>query len=816
MNTHHNPPISRDAVDDPVVVAADAHASDTTQVDGRPGVDRNAATAPAPQRTPRAMGQSHIHESARAQVAGAAHYIDDLPEVKGTLYAAPILSTVAHGRLNGVDTRAALALPGVVGVVLAADVPGDKTLAAFAHDEPVFASDTVQHIGQVIGLVVAHTVMQARRAARAVALDITPLPAVLSVHEALKAQSYVLPPVFVRRGDAAAGLASASHRLSGQFEVGGQEHFYLEGQIAYAMPLEQNQWWVHSSTQHPGEVQHWVAHALGIDNHAVRVECRRMGGGFGGKETQAGHMAVWAAVAAQKFSKPVKLRLDRDEDFMVTGKRHPFAYEYDAGYDATGRITGLKLQMAVNCGFSADLSGPVADRAVFHVDNAYYLSDVDIASYRCKTNTQSHTAFRGFGGPQGVIVIEAILGDIARSLGLDAQDVRMANLYGRDAQEGRNVTHYQMTVEDNILHDLLPKLEHTSSYRKRQGEIAAWNAQSPVLKRGRAITPVKFGISFTATLFNQAGALVNVYTDGSVQVNHGGTEMGQGLHTKVAQIVADELGVPLHRVLVTASDTSKVPNASATAASSGTDLNGRASQYAARNVRDNLASFVCGLDGCGAGAIRFEGGYVISPKNVRPFADVVQSAYANRIQLWSDGFYRTPKIHYDKNTLTGRPFFYFSYGAACTEVVIDTLTGESRVLKVDILHDVGHSINPAIDIGQIEGGFVQGMGWLTTEQLVWNDKGALSTHAPSTYKIPATGDIPAHFKIDLWPEANREDNVGGSKAVGEPPFMLAISVYEALRNAVAAGRDGAATAPVQLTAPATAENVLRALGRLKD
>ena len=813
MNQRDTLSVSRDAGDDPMVAAADAKAAEPQPA--------RAPAAPTPASSQRAMGQSHIHESARAQVAGAAHYIDDLPEVKGTLYAAPILSTVAHGRLNGVDATAALALPGVRGVVLSADVPGDKLLAAFAHDEPVFAIDTVQHIGQVIGLVVAESVMQARRAVRAVKLDITPLPPVLSVHEALKAESYVLPPVFVRRGDAAAGLAQSPHRLKGEFEVGGQEHFYLEGQIAYALPLEQKQWWIYSSTQHPGEVQHWVAHALGIDNHAVRVECRRMGGGFGGKETQAGHLAVWAAVAANKFGRAVKLRLDRDEDFMVTGKRHPFAYEYDVGFDDTGRITGLKLQMAANCGFSADLSGPVADRAVFHSDNAYYLSDVEIASYRCKTNTQSHTAFRGFGGPQGVIVIEAVLGDIARALGLDAQDVRLRNLYGKDATEGRNVTHYQMTVEDNILHALMPQLERDANYRERQAAIAAWNAKSPVLKRGMAITPVKFGISFTATLFNQAGALVHVYTDGSVQVNHGGTEMGQGLHTKVAQIVADELGLPLHRVLVTASDTSKVPNASATAASSGTDLNGRAAQFAARNVRDNLASFVAGLDGCGAGAVQFkcgaEGGQVISPKKVRAFDDVVKEAYANRIQLWSDGFYRTPKIHYDKATLTGRPFYYFSYGAACSEVVIDTLTGESRVIAVDILHDVGHSINPAIDIGQIEGGFVQGMGWLTTEQLVWNDKGYLATHAPSTYKIPATGDIPAHFKVDLWPEANREDNVGGSKAVGEPPFMLAISVYEALRNAVAAGRGGMeATAPVVLVAPATAENVLRALGRVVD
>ena len=752
-----------------------------------------------------ATGTSRPHERARAQVAGTATYIDDIPEIKGTLHAAPILSTVAHGKLNGVDTQAALAMPGVRAVLLAADIPGDPILAAFGQDEPIFANDTVQHIGQVIGVVVADTVMQARRAARKVVLDITPLPALLTVHDAHKAQSYVLPPVHVARGDAAKGIAGAAHTLRGQFEVGGQEHFYLEGQIAYVVPQEQTQWLVYSSTQHPGEVQHWVSHALGLPNSQVRVECRRMGGGFGGKETQAGHLAVWAALAAQKLRCPVKLRMDRDDDFMVTGKRHPFAYDYTVGFDATGLITGLQLTLLANCGFSADLSGPVADRAVFHSDNAYFLSDVAIASYRCKTNTQSHTAFRGFGGPQGVIAIETILGDIGRHLGLDPLDVRLRNVYGTD---DRNVTHYQMTVEDNIARPLMTTLAQTSDYRARRDAIAQWNQTSPVIKRGLALTPVKFGISFTATLFNQAGALVHVYTDGSVQVNHGGTEMGQGLHTKVAQIVADELGVPFERVLVTASDTAKVPNASATAASSGTDLNGRAAQYAARTVRNNLAAFVGGLDGCGAGAVSFAGGQVISPSTRRAFDDVVKAAYANRIQLWSDGFYRTPKIHYDKTTLTGRPFYYFAYGAACTEVAIDTLTGESRVLKVDILHDVGTSINPAIDIGQIEGGFIQGMGWLTTEQLVWNDRGYLATHAPSTYKIPATGDVPAHFKVALWPEPNREDNVGGSKAVGEPPFMLAISVWEALREAAAAATGKAA---VQMNAPATAENVLRAL-----
>ena len=801
MTGAKNMSISRDEVADPAVIAANARGTPP-----RP-VLIEALAAP----TAVAAGESKFHESAQAHVSGSATYVDDIAEVRGTLHAAPILSAIAHGRLLGVDATAALSMPGVRGVVLASDIPGHAMLASFAGDEPVFAQHEVQHVGQVIGLVLADSVMQARRAASRVSCNIEPLPAILTVQQAWLANSHVLPPVFVRRGDAAAALEGAAHVLHGTLEVGGQEHFYLEGQVAYVLPQEQNQWLVHSSTQHPGEVQHWVAHVLGLANNAVRVECRRMGGGFGGKETQGGHLAVWAAVAANKFRRPVKLRLDRDDDFMVTGKRHPFRHEYTVGFDSNGQITGLQLTMLVNCGFSADLSGPVADRAIFNADNAYFLQDVEIASYRLKTNTQSHTAFRGFGGPQGMLAIEHIMGDIARTLALDPLDVRMRNLYGTT---DRNVTHYGMKVEDNILAPLLSKLEHTAQYRQRREAISLWNEASPVIKRGIALTPVKFGISFTATLFNQAGALVHVYTDGSVQVNHGGTEMGQGLNTKVCQIVADELGVDFRQVLATASDTAKVPNASATAASAGTDLNARAAQYAARNVRDNLAQFVAGLDGCGAGAVRFAGGSVRTPGKTRPFTEVVKLAYANRIQLWSDGFYRTPKIHYDKTTLTGRPFYYFAYGAACAEVAIDTLTGENRVLKVDILHDVGCSINPAIDIGQIEGGFVQGMGWLTTEQLVWNDKGQLSTHAPSTYKIPATGDIPEHFKIDFWLEANREDNVFGSKAVGEPPFMLAVSVWEALRHAVASTKGKCGL--VDMNAPATAENVLKALSDVKE
>jgi xanthine dehydrogenase large subunit len=761
------------------------------------------APSAEPNHPQESAGKSLAHESAHSQVQGAVRYVDDIPELQGTLHAAPVMSPVAHGRVRGLDASAALALPGVRGIVTAQDIPGDPILGAFTHDEPIFASETVQFVGNVMAIVVADDVMTARRAARLVKADIEPLPAILNTQEALEKNHFVLPPVHVSRGDAESAMRDAPHRLKGAFSVGGQEHFYLEGQVAYAKPQEMGQWLIESSTQHPGEVQHWVAHALGIAQHDVRVEMRRMGGGFGGKETQAGHLAVWAALSALKFKAPVKLRLDRDDDFMITGKRHPFDYEYEVGFDDEGLLSGLKVSMRVNCGFSADLSGPVADRAIFHVDNAYFLQDVSISSYRCKTHMQSHTAFRGFGGPQGMMVIETIMGEVARHLKRDPLAVRRKNLYAKSGQS----THYGMPVEDNILHELLLKLEHSAQNSYRLKAIFAWNSGQKHFKRGLALTPVKFGISFTATLFNQAGALVHVYTDGSVQINHGGTEMGQGLHTKIAQIVADELGIAYDLVRATASDTSKIPNASATAASAGTDLNGRAAQFAARNVREKIAVFIGGIDQCGAGSVSFRAGQVISPKQTRSWQEAVALAYANRIQLWSDGFYATPKIHYDKHTLTGRPFYYFAYGAACTEVIIDTRTGEIRVLKIDILHDVGRSINPAIDIGQIEGAFVQGMGWLTTEQLVWNDKGHLSTHAPSTYKIPATGCIPEHFKVELWPEANREDNVFGSKAVGEPPFMLAISVWEAIRDAVAAA--GGDTA--RLNAPCTAENILHAL-----
>lgn len=746
------------------------------------------------------------HESAHWHVQGLAAYVDDLPLTEGTLHAAPILSPVASGRILSIDFQAAQEAPGVHTIITSEDIPGDKVLATFVHDEPIFAMEQVQHIGQVLGLVVADSHAKARAAASLVKVNVEATPPLLDARQSEAQGQFVLPTIHVKRGDAAKAMEKAPHHLSKQFEVGGQEHYYLEGQIAYVLPQGDGEWLVHSSTQHPGEAQHWVAHALHTPLHRVRVVCRRMGGGFGGKETQSGHLAVWAALAANKTGRPVKMRLAREDDFLVTGKRHPFSHDYKVGFDDQGRLLALQSTQWVHCGFSADLSAPVGDRAIFHTDNAYFLEAVDILSHRSKLNTQSHTAFRGFGGPQGVILGEVIMGDIARQLGKDPLDVRLANLYG---EAPRNTTHYGMTVEDNILHPLITQLAQDARYRERRAEIQAHNASNDVIKRGIALTPVKFGISFTATQFNQAGALVSVFTDGSVRVNHGGTEMGQGLHTKVCSVVAQVLGLPLSQVRISSSDTDKVANASATAASSGTDLNGRAAERAALQVRKNIAECLAKADACDAQDVRFNNNQVSTPKQVRSFEKAVQFAYSQRVQLWSDGFYATPKIHYDRNTLSGRPFYYFAYGAACSEVALDTLTGEYKLLKVDILHDVGHSLNPSLDIGQIEGAFVQGTGWLTTEELVWGHNGKLLTRGASTYKIPTASDVPSHFNVKLWHEANREDNIGGSKAVGEPPFMLGISVFEALRDAV--GQTLGGNEPVRLNAPATPERILMAL-----
>lgn len=757
------------------------------------------------------VGVAVRHESAHLHVTGEAAYTDDILEVRGTLHAAFGLSRVAHGRLRAMNLAPVRAAAGVVAVLSAADIPGQNNTGPILHDDPILAEEVVQYIGQPIFLVVAKTVDQARKAARLALIDYEELPAILSIEQALAAKSHILPSVVLERGDWKVALAGASHRLKGRLRIGGQEQFYLEGQVAYAVPKEDGDMLVYNSTQHPGEVQIKVAQALGIAAHRVLVECRRMGGGFGGKETQPALPACAAAIAARHTGQAVKLRYDRDDDFAITGKRHDYRVDYEVGFDTSGRIAGLDLLFASRCGFSADLSGPVNVRTVMHADNCYFLPHARIVSHRCKTNTQSNTAFRGFGGPQGMLAIEQVLDEIARHLDLDPVAVRRANFYA----PGRELTPYGMPVEDFVADKLFDELEKSSDYAGRRKAIRKWNAASPILKRGIAMTPVKFGIAFTATFYNQASALVHVYfADGSVLVNHGGTEMGQGLYTKVAQIVAQEFGIGLDSVRVSAADTSKIPNASATAASSGSDLNGKAAQAAAREIKARLVAFAAEHFKVAPEMVRFAANQVEIGAERKSFAELVRLAYLARVQLWASGFYKTPKIHYDPKTLKGRPFHYFAYGAAVSEVAIDTLTGETRLLRADLLHDAGRSLNPAIDLGQVEGGFIQGMGWLTCEELRWDERGRLTTHAPSTYKIPVASDVPADFRVQLWARGeNLEDSVHRSKAVGEPPLMLAISVFHAIRDAIAAAADYA-HAP-QLDAPATPEEVLRAVDDIR-
>jgi xanthine dehydrogenase large subunit len=760
----------------------------------------------------RIAGQAIRHESAHLHVSGRALYTDDIALPPGTLHAAFGISRVAHARLSALDLEPVLAMPGVAAVAIAADVPGENNYGGIVHDDPVFADGLVQYAGQPIFAVAATSYGAARRAAAKARVDYAELPAMLDVRAAIAAKNFVVPSKHLSRGDAAAAMARAPHRLNGSVDIGGQDHFYLEGQVAIAIPQEDGAMLVHSSTQHPTEVQNVVAHVLGRPAHAITVQCRRMGGGFGGKESQPALIAAAAAVLARKTGRPVKLRLDRDADMLVTGKRHDFIADYEVGFAADGRIVALVVMLAARCGYSADLSGPVVDRAICHLDNAYFLEHVDITAHLCKTNTVSNTAFRGFGGPQGMLVIERILDDIARTLRLDPLDVRRRNYYGIGE---RNVTHYGHVVDDNVLDTITDQLEASSGYRARRAAIAAWNAGSAVIKRGIALTPVKFGISFNATVFNQAGALVHIYTDGTVLLNHGGTEMGQGLYTKVAQVVATEFGLPLSAVRTAATDTSKVPNTSATAASSGADLNGKAAQAAAVTLRERLVAHASVKYGVPAAQVRFANGEVLIGSHAISFRELVASAYAARISLSSTGFYATPKIHWDRSRFNGRPFFYFAYGAAVSEVAVDTLSGETQLLRVDILHDVGTSLNPAIDLGQIEGGFLQGVGWLTSEELHWNARGELTTHAPSTYKIPSVRDWPreAHIRI-LEHEPNREDTIYRSKAVGEPPLMLCISTFLAIRDAVAACASPG-TLP-DLRAPATPEAVMRAIGQVKS
>ena len=765
------------------------------------------------------VGRALPHESARAHVTGRAAYCDDLPEPQGTLHAALGLSPLAHGQLLGIDLDRLRARPGVVAVLTAADIPGRNDCGPIVHDDPILAEGTLRYLGQPVFAVVATTRDAARRAA-AMAKDVLrtePLPARLTLREAHAAQDWVVPPMHLTRathpGGVSAAMAEAPHRLGGHWTLGGQEQFYLEGQISFALPQDDGGLLVHCSTQHPSEMQALVAHALHLPAHAVQVSCRRMGGGFGGKESQSGLFACVAALAARRLQRPVKLRLDRDDDFMITGRRHGFEFDWQVGFDDAGQVLALEVTLLGDAGHSADLSPPVMTRALCHIDNACWLPNVALHGYLPRTHRQSNTAFRGFGGPQGALVTEVVLDHIARHRGLDLLAVHRANWYGTLE---RNVTPYGQVVEDNVIAPLTAELAASADYERRRTEVARFNAASTVLKKGLALSPVKFGISFNVNHYNQAGALVHVYLDGSVLVNHGGTEMGQGLNTKVAQVVAHELGLPIERVRCSATDTSKVANTSATAASTGADLNGRAAQDAARQIKDRLAALQAADWSVAPEALVFADSHVRAPDGRAVHFDaLVQQAYVARVQLWSDGYYATPGLHWDRATLTGKPFFYFAYGAAVSEVLLDTLSGEWRLLRADLLHDAGRSINPALDIGQVEGAFVQGMGWLTSEELVWHPRsGALLTHAPSTYKIPTANDVPATLHTRLFDNANVADAIHRSKAVGEPPLLLGFSVWLALRDAVAAcGEPGAQP---NLPAPATPEALLHAVDAMRQ
>jgi len=760
-----------------------------------------------------AAGEALRHDSALKHATGEALYVDDILEPAGTLYLAPGMADVACGSVLGIDLAAVLESPGVVSVLTAADVPGSNDVSPTGcGDDPVLAKNEIHFHGQPVFAVIARSYQEARAAARLGKIDVTPSDPILTIDQALNVGTFVSEQRQIGRGDWQTALDDAPRSAKGTAWSGGQDHFYLEGQVSLAVPAEDGGVHIYCSTQHPSEVQHATANVLGLTDRSVTVEVRRMGGGFGGKETQAAQWAALAALAAVKTGRAVKCRLDRDDDMLMTGKRHEFKGSWHVGFDDEGRILAADIHLASRCGFSRDLSDPVNDRAMLHADNAYFYPAVRIRSDRCRTHTVSNTAFRGFGGPQGMLVAEQMIQAIAHQVEKDPLDVRKLNFYGRDT---RDLTPYQMRVEDFILDDLVEELEATSRYRQRRKEIHEYNLSSPIIRRGLALTPVKFGISFTNTSFNQAGALLHVYKDGSIQLNHGGTEMGQGLFIKVAQVVAQELQVDIDQIQITATHTGKVPNTSATAASSGSDLNGMAALNAARTIRRRLTAFASSHYGVPETEITFHSGHIqIGPRKVS-FSDLVMEAYLNRVQLSATGFYRTPKIHWDPITVTGRPFYYFAYGAAVTEVAIDLLTGENRVIAVDILHDVGRSLNPAVDAGQIEGGFIQGMGWLTTEELWWDTTGRLKTHAPSTYKIPTCSDRPEHFRMRIFEAGeNPEATIYRSKAVGEPPLMLALSVHQAIVDAISsvnAYRD-----LPQLPAPATPEAILNAVDTLRE
>ena len=759
------------------------------------------------------QGTDVIHESAHLHVTGAATYTDDMPELAGTLYAAIIKSPVAHGELigEGIDREAILKEHGVVAVFTSRDIPGENNCGPIIHDDPFLAVGKVEFVGQAVAVVVAREMLYAREAAAKAKVQVKELKPILTIEEAMEANSFLMPPKGFNRGDASSAIANAPRRLKGNSRSGQQEQFYLEGQITYAVPREDKQLTLYVSTQHPDGNQREAAAALNLTTNDVEVICRRMGGGFGGKEGNASIFSQSAALAAFKLQRPVKLRVNRDDDMTMTGKRHDFKMDYDVGFDDSGRILGIDIVMASRCGYSTDYSGPVNDRACLHIDNCYHIPNLKLISHRCKTHTQSGTAFRGFGGPQGMFTIETIIEEIAATLGKDPLEVRKLNLYQDPAKSGSAdtmTTQYGQLIEDWVGDRVVDDVEQLAEYAKRRDAVRTFNANSKHKKRGLALVPLKFGISFTATMLNQGGALLNIYMDGSISCNHGGTEMGQGLNTKMAQVCADGLGVDVSYVRVTATDSQKVPNASATSASSGADINGAAIMNATAQMRARLAPVAARMLNCDESEVTFANSHAHGAGRSVAWADLAKQAWLDRVGLSVTGFYMTPEIQYDFTTLQGKAFYYYCYGAAVSEVEIDTRTGEWWLKAVDIVHDAGKSINPAIDKGQIEGAYVQGMGWLTMEECIWDKKGKLLTHGPSTYKIPVAGDVPEHFNVELFDGKNLKPTPFNSKAVGEPPLMLGLSAFFALRDAVSASADHKAV--VHLDAPATPERILLA------
>lgn len=751
------------------------------------------------------VGHSIAHESAQKHVCGSAEYVDDLPVMPGMVFVATGQSTVAHAHIKKIDLSRVKASPGVIDVIVQKDIPGKIDVAAVYFGDPLLAGEIVEYIGQPIFAVAAISFEAAQRALACADIEYDILPAHLTIEDALAADSFVLPEHRLVLGDAQSEIARAPHKLAGEIYVRGQEHFYLEGQISQAYATEDGGIHVISSSQHPSEIQKLVAEVLAIPLHLVVAEVRRMGGGFGGKESQAAPLACMAAIFARRLKRPVRYRMPRRDDMVQTGKRHDFLNRWNAGFDSEGRLLGVDITLAGKCGFSPDLSEGIVDRAMFHADNAYFLNSASILGLRCKTHTVSNTAFRGFGGPKGMMAIETLMEDIARYLGKDPLDVRKTNLY----RPGRDETPYGQKIDQHILPDLIERLEKDSDYRARRNAIQQFNQSHSTLKKGIALTPVKFGISFTAKHLNQAGALLQIYTDGTMLVTHGGTEMGQGLYTKIRQIVASAFAVDIEKVLVASTRTDKVPNTSPTAASSGTDLNGMAAKDACDKIKAALISFAAEHFEVASENVRFANNQVSIGDQTLSFEAFIKLAYLNRIPLFSTGYYRTPKIYYDRDAAKGQPFLYFANGAAVAEVIIDTTTGEYRVNRADIIHDVGRSLNPAIDIGQIEGGFIQGMGWLTTEELLWDQTGRLISNSPANYKIPTAFDVPEIFNVALYDEANNEDTIHLSKAVGEPPLMLAIAVWAALRDACASTADYRFSP--RLDTPATPERVYWAL-----